>query len=206
MEIPKQVTQTTRVLGSRDKNLSRAFGQLALIGSNLSLSQNVKTESASIYRDAVKKDLVRGRSINKLIVATVYIACRRCKVPRTLEEISDATGVDKKTIGKNYRFLVRELGLKLLPISPNDFVPRFASKLNLSPEVEVKSIEIINQAVDLELTSGKDPASITATSLYAASILLGERRTQTEVAKKLGVTEVTLRNRLKELDGALNLF
>ena len=179
---------------------------MALIGSNLSLSQNVKTESASIYRDAVKKDLVRGRSINKLIVATVYIACRRCKVPRTLEEISDATGVDKKTIGKNYRFLVRELGLKLLPISPNDFVPRFASKLNLSPEVEVKSIEIINQAVDLELTSGKDPASITATSLYAASILLGERRTQTEVAKKLGVTEVTLRNRLKELDGALNLF
>ena len=201
----RRLHNQSRVKGTRERNLSRAFTELALIVSNLSLSRNVKYESASIYRKALDKDLIRGRSINKLMVATVYIACRECAVPRTLDEISEGTGVDKKTIGKNYRFLSRELGISLPVVSPNAFVPRFASKLGLSSEVEVKSIEIINQAKDLGLTSGKDPASITAASLYWASMLLGERRTQTEIANALSVTEVTIRNRFKELNDALNL-
>ena len=201
----RRLHNQSRVKGTRERNLSRALTELALIVSNLSLSRNVKYESASIYRKALDKDLIRGRSINKLMVATVYIACRECAVPRTLDEISEGTGVDKKTIGKNYRFLSRELGISLPVVSPNAFVPRFASKLGLSSEVEVKSIEIINQAKDLGLTSGKDPASITAASLYWASMLLGERRTQTEIANALSVTEVTIRNRFKELNDALNL-
>jgi transcription initiation factor TFIIB len=199
------INNQTRVRGSYERNLSRAFTELSLIVSNLSLSKNVKLESASVYRKAVEKGLVRGRSISKLIVATVYIGCKLCKVPRTLDEIAEVTGMDKKTIARNYRFLSRELGLKLPIVSPNDYVPRFASKLGVSPEVEVKSIEIINQAKDLGLTSGKDPASITAASLYWASMLVGERVTQTEIARKLGVTEVTIRNRFKELDSALNI-
>ncbi len=201
-----KLNKQTRVSGSRERNLSRAFTELGLLVSHLSLSNNVRKESALIYRDALEKDLVRGRSINKLMVATVYIACRSCRVPRTLDEIAEVTSFDKKTIGTNYRFLVRELGLKLPIISPSDYVPRFASKLNLSSQVEVKSIELVNAAKDMGLTSGKDPASFAAAGLYASSILLGERRTQTEIAKALGVTEVTIRNRFKELNNALNLI
>ena len=201
-----KLNKQTRVSGSRERNLSRAFTELGLLVSHLSLSNNVRKESALIYRDALEKDLVRGRSINKLMVATVYIACRSCRVPRTLDEIAEVTSFDKKTIGTNYRFLVRELGLKLPIISPSDYVPRFASKLNLSSQVEVKSIELVNAAKEMGLTSGKDPASFAAAGLYASSILLGERRTQTEIAKALGVTEVTIRNRFKELNNALNLI
>ena len=96
------------------------------------------------------------------------------------------------------------MGIKLSPISPNDYIPRFASRLGLSSKVEVKSIEIINQAKDLGLTSGKDPASVAAATLYGTSMLFGERKTQTEIAKTLGVTEVTIRNRFKELNDELN--
>ena len=201
----RKMNNQARVGDPRSRNLSRAFTKLSLIVSQLSLSKNVKRESASIYRKALDEDLIRGRSIEKLMVATIYIACRQCDVPRTLDEISEGTGIDKKTIGKNYRFLSRELGINLPVVSPNAFVPRFASKLGLSSEVEVKSIEIINQAKELGITSGKDPASITAASLYWACLLLGERRTQTEIAKKLGVTEVTIRNRFKELNAELDL-
>lgn len=202
----KRMHNQSRVIGSREKNFARAFSELALISSNLSLAKNVRDESASIYRKAVTKGLVRGRSINKLLVATIYIACRECRVPRTLDEMNEVTGVDKKTIAKNYRFLSRELGLNLPIISPNDYVPRFASKLGLSSEVVVKSMGIIDQAKELGLTSGKDPASIAAATLYASSILLGERRTQTEIARSLGVTEVTIRNRFKELNSELNFI
>lgn len=201
----RRMNNQSRVGDTRSRNLSKAFAKLALIVSQLSLSKTVRRESASIYRKALDEDLIRGRSIDKLIVATIYIACRQCDVPRTLDEISEGTGIDKKTIGKNYRFLSRELGIKLPVVSPNAFVPRFASKLGLSSEVEVKSIEIINLAKELGITSGKDPASITAASLYWACLLLGERRTQTEIAKQLGVTEVTIRNRFNELKSELNL-
>lgn len=200
----RRLHNQTRVSRPRDRNLSRALGELALITSNLALPKNVRYESASLYRKALDKDLVRGRSITKLLVATVYIACRECRVPRTLDEMEKGTGIGQKTIGKNSRFLQRELGLKLPIISPNDYIPRFASKLALSADVEVKSIEIINQAKDLGLTSGKDPASVAAATLYGTSMLFGERRTQTEVAKTLGVTEVTIRNRFKELNRELN--
>lgn len=202
----RRLQSQSRISGPRERNLSRAFGELALLVSNLSLSRNVKYEAAAIYRNALDEDLIRGRSITRIMVATIYIACRECKVPRTLDEISEGTGIDKKTIGKNYRFLTKELNIKLPLISPNDYVPRFASKLGLSPEAEVKSIEIINQAVESGLTSGKDPASITAASLYWASMLVGERVTQTEIAKTLKVTEVTVRNRYKELSNSINLI
>ena len=200
----KRLHNQSRVGDTRDRNLSRAFTELGLVISKLALSSSVKRESASIYRKALDKDLIRGRSINKLLVATVYISCRLCKVPRTLDEIEKGTGINQKTISKNYRFLARELGIKLTPISPNDYIPRFASRLGLSSQVEVKSIEIINQAKDLGLTSGKDPASVAAATLYGTSMLFGERKTQTEIAKTLGVTEVTIRNRFKELNSKLD--
>ena len=95
----KRLHNQTRVGGTRDRNLSRAFTELGLVISNLALSNSVKRESASIYRKALDKDLVRGRSISKLLVATVYISCRLCKVPRTLDEIEKGTGIDQKTIG-----------------------------------------------------------------------------------------------------------
>ena len=195
----RRLQNQSRLSGPRDRNLSRAFSKLGLVVSNLSLSNSVRKESAAIYRKALDMDLVRGRSIDKLLVATVYISCRLCKVPRTLNEFEEGTGISQKTISRNYRFLARELGINLPPISPNDYIPRFASRLGLSSEVEVRSIEIINQAKDLGLTSGKDPASVAAATLYGTSMLFGERRTQTEIAKSLGVTEVTIRNRFKEL-------
>ena len=200
----RRLNNQARISDPQDRNLSKAFTELSLIASKLHLSGSVRMESASIYRNALKKDLVRGRSIEKLLVASIYISCRLCKVPRTLDEIEESTGIDQKTIGKNYRFLARELGIKLIPISPNDYIPRFASKLGLSSQVEVRSIEIINQAKDLGLTSGKDPASVAAATLYGTSMLYGERRTQSEIARTLGVTEVTIRNRFKELSSELD--
>ena len=195
----RRLNNQARVSDSQSRNLARAFTELGVIVSNLSLSKDVRYESVNIYRNALDEDLIRGRSISKLLVATVYIACRLCKVPRTLDEVEKATGINQKTISKNYRFLARKLGIKLTPISP-----RCASRLGVSSQVEVRSIEIINDAKDLGLTSGKDPASVAAATLYGTSMLFGERKTQTEIAKTLGVTEVTIRNRFKELNTKLD--
>jgi transcription initiation factor TFIIB len=154
---------------------------------------------------AVQKGLVRGRSMESVVAGSLYAACRRHGVPRTLDELSEAASIDKKEIGRTYRFVTRELGIKILPSNPADYIARFVSALELSAETQSRSVEIIEQAQEMELTSGRGPTGIAAASLYVSALLNGEKRTQREVADVAGVTEVTIRNRYKELLEELGL-
>ncbi|MFA4860040.1 transcription initiation factor IIB [Methanoregula sp.] len=194
-----------RVSNATERNLAFALSELDRMASALGLPRNIRECSAVIYRDAVDKNLIRGRSIEGVAAATLYAACRQCSVPRTLDEIAEVSRVSRKEIGRTYRFVSRKLGLRLLPTSPMDYVPRFCSGLTLNGEVQGRTIEILRQAAERELTSGRGPTGVAAAAIYIASILNGERRTQREVAEVAGVTEVTIRNRYKELAEKLDL-
>src|SRR5665811_2207304 len=192
-----------RVSNATERNLAFALSELDRMASALGLPRTVRETAAVVYRKAVDKNLIRGRSIEGVAAAALYAACRQCSVPRTLDEIEEVSRVSRKEIGRTYRFISRELALKLMPTSPIDYVPRFCSGLNLKGEVQSKSVEILRQASEKELTSGRGPTGVAAAAIYIASILCGERRTQREVADVAGVTEVTIRNRYKELADCL---
>lgn len=194
-----------RVSNATERNLALALSELERSSSHMGIPRNIKETAAVIYRRAVKKGLIRGRSIEGVVAASLYAACRQCKVPRTLDEIANVVRVDKKEIGRTYRFISRELNLRLMPTNPKDYVARFASELNLSGEVHSKAIEIIDLATKKDLTSGRGPTGVAAAAIYIASVLLGERQTQREVAEVAGVTEVTIRNRYKELAEKLDI-
>jgi transcription initiation factor TFIIB len=194
-----------RVSDASERNLAFALSELDRIASKLGLPRNVRENAAVLYRGAVEKGLIRGRSIEGVAAAALYAACRRCRVPRTLDEIAEASRVDRKEIGRTYRFLARELGIKLAPTNPIDYVPRFASELGLPGEVESKAISILQKAAEKGLTSGRGPTGVAAAAIYIASVLLGNRRTQRDVAEVAGVTEVTIRNRYKELTEHLDI-
>ena len=194
-----------RISSPTQRNLAYALSELDRSSSKLSLPRSVREDASLIYRKAVKHKLIRGRSINGVVASAIYIACRICKIPRTLDEISKVSNVSKKEIGRTYRFIARELNMKLDPTSPSDYIPRFASSLDLSGEIQSKAIEIILKAKEMGLTSGKGPTGIAAAALYIASVLFGERKTQSEVAQIAGVTEVTIRNRYKELSEKIDL-
>ena len=194
-----------RVSNATERNLAFALSELDRMASALGLSRNVRETAAVVYRKAVDKNLIRGRSIEGVAAAALYAACRQCNVPRTLDEIAEVSRVSRKEIGRTYRFVSRELALKLMPTSPIDYIPRFCSGLNLKGEVQAKGIEILRQAAEKELTSGRGPTGVAAAAIYIASILCGDRRTQREVADVAGVTEVTIRNRYKELAEELDI-
>ncbi|RZB29341.1 MAG: transcription initiation factor TFIIB [Candidatus Argoarchaeum ethanivorans] len=194
-----------RVSNATERNLAFALSELDRMASALALSRNIRETAAVVYRKAVGKNLIRGRSIEGVAASALYAACRQCNVPRTLDEIGEVSRVSRKEIGRTYRFVARELSLKLTPTSPVDYVPRFCSGLHLKGEVESKTVEILRQAAEKELTSGRGPTGVAAAAIYIASILNGDRRTQREVADVAGVTEVTIRNRYKELAEELDI-
>jgi len=188
-----------RISNATERNLASALRELDRLSSKMGLPRSIRETSAMIYREAVEKNLIRGRSIETVIASSLYAGCRKCDVPRTLTEIANAAQADEKQIGRAYRFLSRELGLKLLPTKPERYIKRFCSKLELNRDVISKCEEIISQATDLGLTSGKGPTGVAAASIYISSILEGDPRTQRAIAEVAGVTEVTIRNRYKEI-------
>ena len=194
-----------RISDATERNLATALSALERMASGISLPRTTRETAAMIYRKAALKKLVRGRSIECVAAAALYAACRQCHVPRTLDEISNIAHTPRREIGRNYRFISRELGLKLMPTSPQDYISRFCGMLKLSGDVQVKTLEILKEAADKELTSGRGPTGVAAAALYIASILCGERRTQRNIAEVAGVTEVTIRNRYKELAGKLDI-
>jgi transcription initiation factor TFIIB len=194
-----------RISNATERSLAIAFSELDRMASGMSLPRTVRETAAMIYRKAALKKLVRGRSVEGVITAALYAACRQCHVPRTLDEISHVAHISRKEIGRTYRYVSRELGLKLLPTSPEDYISRFCSELKLSGDVQAKTVAILQEAARRELTSGRGPTGMAAASLYIASILCDERRTQREVAEVAGVTEVTIRNRYKEITQKLDI-
>jgi len=187
------------------RNLSSGILEIDRISSLMTLSRNVREAAAMVYRRAVEKNLIRGRSVEGVVAAALYAACRQCGMPYTLDEVAAVADMERKEIGKTYRFLTRELSLKLMPTSPEDYVGRFCEMLKLGEDTQTKALEIIRQAEEKELTSGRGPTGIAAAAIYIAATLCSERRTQREVADIASVTEVTIRNRYKELAEKLNL-
>lgn len=188
-----------RLIKSKDRNLSFAFSELQRLVSYLHLSRAIHEKVAKLYQQAVEKGLVRGRSTESIIAALLYTTCREEGTPRTLDEISKASGIGRRDIGKTYRYIARKLSIRILPAKAQDYVPRFGSLLDLSEKVQVKAVDVLNDAARSDVTSGKGPIGVAAAALYIAAVLKGEKKTQREVADAIGVTEVTIRNRYKEM-------
>jgi len=196
-----------RVASSRDRRLSNVLGTISEICQKSSLPKNVIETASLIYRGLDGKDIkVKGKSVISISAAVVYMACKQCDVIRSLEEIlreiCHAKELKSKTklAAKYYRMLVMELGTATAPIVTMDkYISKIANMTNTETRVERLSLEIAEKTKDRNLADGKAPNGIAAAYLYVASILLGQSVLQRDISSVSGVTEVTIRNRCKEI-------
>lgn len=197
----------SRFQTARDRSTSQALAEISRIATPLRLPENVKEEAATIYQRAVDAGLVRGRSIESIVAATLHVACRKFNLPVALDQITQFTrNQNKKDVARCYRLLVKDLNI-LMPVpDPVSYIPRIAYKLGLSESAQSKAKEIIRQAQQIGITAGKDPAGLAAAAIYVVSLMENNRKTQREIAGAAEVTEVTVRNRYKELVDKLKLI
>jgi transcription initiation factor TFIIB len=188
-----------RTRDSKERNLKQALGEIDRMASALGLPKNVRETASVIYRRALSEDLLPGRSIEGVSTASLYAAARQANTPRSLDEVTNVSRVEKDEIARTYRYVVRELSLEIEPADPVQYVPRFASELELSDEGERRARELLNAAKQKGIHSGKSPVGLAAAAVYAASLLANEKVTQKEVSNVANISEVTIRNRYHEL-------
>jgi transcription initiation factor TFIIB len=188
-----------RVCDATERNLSFALSEISKIANNQNLPKNVLETASVIYRKALKQDLVRGRTIQGTTAAAIYVACRQCGLARTLEDLSKASSLNKKEVARSYRLLVNRLQYFIKPVKSEQYITKFCNHLTMQGKTEEVAHQILFVAKELKLISGRGPTAMAAATSYIASILVGERKTQREIAEIAQVTEVTIRNRYKEL-------
>ncbi len=188
-----------RTRDSKERNLKQALGEIDRMASALGLPENVRETASVIYRRALDENLLPGRSIEGVSTAAVYAAARQAGVPRSLDEITEVSRVEKSEIARTYRYVVRELGLEVKPADPESYVPRFASSLGLSEESERRARQLLQNAKEQGVHSGKSPVGLAAAAVYAAALLTNEKTTQAAVSEVADISEVTIRNRYHEL-------
>jgi len=188
-----------RTRDSKERNLKQALGEIDRMASALGLPENVRETASVIYRRALDEDLLPGRSIEGVATAALYAAARQVGTPRSLDEMETVSRVGKMELTRTYRYVVRELKLEIQPADPAQYVPRFASDLDLSDEAERRARQLLDNAKRQGVHSGKSPVGLAAAAVYAAALLTNEKVTQSEVSDIANISEVTIRNRYHEL-------
>jgi transcription initiation factor TFIIB len=188
-----------------DRNFRQAFSELNRLKDKLSISDAVIEKAAYIYRKALDKGLVRGRSISALMASALYAACRDTSTPRNLKDVEQAANIKRKDIARCYRLLVKELDLKMPVTDSVQCIARIASKIGIQEKTKRFATKVLKAAQENEVSAGKDPMGLAAAALYLACVKNGEDKTQRDIAEAANVTEVTIRNRYKGLKDSFTI-
>ena len=189
----------SKINAPADKNLRQALSELSTLKDKLSLSDAVIEKASYIYRKALERKLVRGRSISAMIAASLYAACRDAETPRTLKDITNATNVKRKDIAKCYRLLHHELDLKVPVVDSIQYISRISSKLKITEKAKRYAVKLLQEVQKRKESAGKEPMGLAASALYLSCVKNEVSVTQRDVAEAANVTEVTIRNRCKDL-------
>ena len=190
---------------AKTRNTVLAMSILNELASRLHLPRNTRDTVLEYFRRLSGRRAIRRERVAAIVAALVYLASRLTGIPRPLDKVAKVSGVKKKEISKAYRMIRDELRIAVPVPDPEKFVISFGRELGLSGETISKAIDIIRKAKQKGVSIGRDPAGIAAAALYIATRLSGEKRTQKAVAGVAGVTEVTVRNRYREIIKLLEL-
>jgi len=196
-----------RVTSPRERRLTNVLGKISETCENCNLPKNVVETASMIYRSLDGKNIeVKGKSVISITVAVIYMACKQCHIVRSIDDISKTVclpiDVKAKTklAAKYYRNLVLDMGSVVTPVVTMDkYISKIANLTKTDVRVERLALEMARKTQNQNIADGKAPNGIASAYLYVASVLTGQNILQRDVSSISGITEVTIRNRVKEI-------
>jgi transcription initiation factor TFIIB len=224
-----------RVASPKERRLSNVLSKINEICSIMSLSKTVMETAAMLYRNYETMSEAKGKSIACIAAASIYLACKRCSIVRSLDEIVRAEGIqenDRSTLklaSKYYRMMVIEMGVFTTRDSSDDdstpsipspsqspqpvyhhtpipvslsidqYIAKLTNMAKIDTKVERLAIDLAHKTNSNLIADGKAPNGLAAAYIYLASLLLGINLLQMDISTLAGVTEVTIRNRCKDI-------
>ena len=182
-----------------DRNQVYGFTDVRRLVGALSLPRSVRDQACALFDSAQSEGLLRGRSIEGFSAAAVYAVCRTNGISRTLEAVEEVARADESEMRAAYDAMNRDLGLPTGPIDPREYLPRYATELDLDADVERAARGFADTAEERNLVSGRNPSGVAAACLYAAAQERGVALTQADAADAADVTPVTLRSTYYDL-------
>lgn len=201
----RKIHQHTRIANAMQRGLVTALEEIRRVGGAMSLPAKAEEDAAMLYRRAMRKNLIHGRTVDGIADACLYTACRTGGIPRTLKEFAANTRFTSTELGRLYRLVSRSLKIRVTVSKPRDYIPRFCSNLSLGVKTQMYATDIIGRYEEKGRISGKGPTGVAAAAIYLATIVCNERRTQRSVAQACGVTEVTIRTRFNDMMDVLGM-
>ncbi|MDP9493507.1 MAG: transcription initiation factor IIB [Thermoproteota archaeon] len=191
---------------SSSRNFTTAFVLLGKLKDKLSLTPSIVEKTAYTYRKVQEDGLIRGRTIGAVLVACLYITCREQGVSRTIDELAEASNIRRKAIAKIYRDIVFHLERKIPQVNCFQCIDKIANKIELNEITTRHARDLMKKVLEQEFSAGKDPMGFAGAVLYVSLQMEGKTVRQIDIADAAGVTEVTIRNRAKELKSKLHLI
>ena len=196
-----------RVTSPRERRLTNVLGKISETCESCNLPKNVVETASMIYRSLDGKNIeVKGKSVISITVAVIYMACKQCHIVRSIDDISKTVclpiDVKAKTklAAKYYRNLVLDMGSVVTPVVTMDkYISKIANLTKTDVKVERLALEMAQKTQNQNIADGKAPNGIASAYLYVASVLTGQNILQRDVSSISGITEVTIRNRVKEI-------
>jgi transcription initiation factor TFIIB len=189
-----------KTTSSTEHTLAFALSEITKNANKLNLPKNVLETASNIYQKAAKNHLTNGRPTQNITTAALYLACRQHTLPITLNKIAQTSTVSKKEIGNNYRFLIKKLNHPIpQPLQPSQCMTKFFNQITMQKKAEEVAHKIFTAAKSSKLVLDREPMTIAAAVSYVVLFLIGEYKSQKEIADIAQVTEVAVRNRYKEL-------
>ncbi len=187
-----------------DLNSQQIHHDFHVLKNSLGLSETVIDNAKYVISNASREGLVRGRTHITIVAAAVYIACRETEAPRPLHDIATIANVKRKILARYCRILMNKLHVNLPAIDPSKCLIRLADMINANEKAKHLAALMMNEIIKRELSAGKNPMAVAASILYISCKKTGYHTSQHSIAKAAGITDVTLRNRFKELKKRMN--
>ena len=189
-----------RTSNSQEKGMSNVLEKISEFSAVLNLPKSVSETAAHIYRTSAKLRVARSKSVVGMATASIYLACRKCDLGRSLKEVAEVAGVESGVVAKYYRLILKDVEKNYIPPQPlQRYISKLVNTAHLDPKIERLALKLSRHTQNSKLYGGKSPAGIAGAYVYIASVMLGEHIPQREVAELADVTEVTVRNRCREI-------